>query len=1482
MLQATGNNIRLGAAGVLVVCLGLLGAVLPASVSYGQTTIWPKFRHNLQNTAQSPFTGPALPGVSWQVDTGSNIVSSAAIGRDGVSYVGTFAGDLYAINPDGTERWVFDLGANSILSSPAIDDEGFIYFGADNNIFYALDPAGALAWNFAADGPVRSSPAVLDNVAYFGTENGSVYAVVDEGGTGEPIWQFFPTGRNNPGAFFSSPAIRSIPSQEVLTVFIGSADGVLYAIEGFSGEQLWTFQTGGPIESSPTVDGNGTVFVGSQDGNVYAVNDGQLQWQTRIGSAVQSSPALSDGTLYVGADNGNLYALNSANGAILWNFPTGDAVFSSPAVGDDGTIYVGSDDGNLYAVRPNGQLLWDIPLGQTIASSPSISSDPIGKNTGRPGANTIIVSTFEGTIFAVGPAAPRLIIESIEPSTIPTLDIGEALTYTITVVDQGGTPVAGAAVDVNDGLLEATFTRSPTDANGQITYRTVAPDGRPDGRYDLTFVARANGFENSDPVVRQVDVVDQTPPQLAIQSITPSGIPELDVGGSIVYTITVVDRDTNEPVTGAVVDVDDEIQGRVLTTAPTDANGQTRYQAVVPNGTADGRYTLSFVARAGDFIDSGPVNRQIDVVNRAPGLAVEPAAVDFSLMLLGDTSNRAVSIRNTGNQQLNVDVVQITGGDAGDFSLPQLNLPLNIAPNGSVNITLGFTPSRRGQRNAVLEVDSDGGMMNVPLSGEGAAPGIGVEPGALAFGTVDVGAMADETVAITNTGNASLTINGVSIGGADGAAFTVVSGGGQRVLAPGGTHNVGVRFAPQRAGGHTASLDIDSDATDDAGTPIGVRQVPLTGEGMIVAMPALTATPDILQYGEIILGTTSGEQGAAIDNTGNVDLNIQIALVGADAGAFAIVRGGGAGVLAPADPPRDLAVVFTPTRLGEHEAAVRILWDGSQTLIQLRGTGVAASIEEPQADPANDGAQVGIRVAVPPGFTPATRQLFFRLGGETTYRQVDMQENAAGALEGVIPPQFVTERGLEYYVLLANAAATLTFPAVDPENNPIILSVAVETIQVGGVFQPAVYRMVSVPLVLAGAAVQNLVDDYGPPDPAEWRVLRWQSAEEVYQEVPRSVTGGPRFSPGQAVWLITRAGQSFDVIDGTSVDTSEPFVIVLPPGWSQIAVPFAFPVAVSSIIGMEAVQGPYFYDGTEYQPNQTVLLPWEGYFVLNPGAAPVTLLVPPVELTSAAGKQSGPDDLFPEAGYVMQLRASVPDHRWRDTQNYVGFADAATIQPEAFNLPEPPPIGDHLRLSILDDGQHHISRFAPPDGGGQQWDLEIEAVLQDEIRFAPKTVRVALAERGQRPDGFDLYVFDRDLGRVLSIENGAFEVVLTAEYPVRHLSLVLGTTAFAEAHSEGASLTPTEFVLEANYPNPFNPETVIRYGLNQQSDVDLAIYNVLGQRVRTLVAAEQNSGRYEVVWDGLDDAGRPAASGVYIYQLRAGSFLDSQTMLLVR
>jgi hypothetical protein len=95
-------------------------------------------------------------------------------------------------------------------------------------------------------------------------------------------------------------------------------------------------------------------------------------------------------------------------------------------------------------------------------------------------------------------------------------------------------------------------------------------------------------------------------------------------------------------------------------------------------------------------------------------------------------------------------------------------------------------------------------------------------------------------------------------------------------------------------------------------------------------------------------------------------------------------------------------------------------------------------------------------------------------------------------------------------------------------------------------------------------------------------------------------------------------------------------------------------------------------------------------------------------------------------------------------------------------------------------------------------------------------------------------------------------------------------------------LPPQTFRLMQNSPNPFNPATTIAFELPQSADVDVAVYNLVGQRLRTLVRENKAPGRYQVVWDGKDDSGRDVSSGVYFYRYHAGEFWASRRMLLIR
>jgi hypothetical protein len=92
----------------------------------------------------------------------------------------------------------------------------------------------------------------------------------------------------------------------------------------------------------------------------------------------------------------------------------------------------------------------------------------------------------------------------------------------------------------------------------------------------------------------------------------------------------------------------------------------------------------------------------------------------------------------------------------------------------------------------------------------------------------------------------------------------------------------------------------------------------------------------------------------------------------------------------------------------------------------------------------------------------------------------------------------------------------------------------------------------------------------------------------------------------------------------------------------------------------------------------------------------------------------------------------------------------------------------------------------------------------------------------------------------------------------------------------------TQFSLSANYPNPFNPETRIGYFLPRAAHVKLEIFNILGQRIKTIVDEDQTMGEKEAKWDGTNEQGEHVTSGVYLYRLQAKDFVQTKKMVLMK
>ena len=112
--------------------------------------------------------------------------------------------------------------------------------------------------------------------------------------------------------------------------------------------------------------------------------------------------------------------------------------------------------------------------------------------------------------------------------------------------------------------------------------------------------------------------------------------------------------------------------------------------------------------------------------------------------------------------------------------------------------------------------------------------------------------------------------------------------------------------------------------------------------------------------------------------------------------------------------------------------------------------------------------------------------------------------------------------------------------------------------------------------------------------------------------------------------------------------------------------------------------------------------------------------------------------------------------------------------------------------------------------------------------------------------------------------------------------IVLPQAATETAIAEAAGVVPAEFALAQNFPNPFNPSTTIAFQLPLASQVELAIYSISGQRVRTLISGFLPAGHHRLQWDGRNERGAPVASGAYLYQLSAGDFVATRQLTLLK
>lgn len=741
------------------------------------------------------------------------------------------------------------------------------------------------------------------------------------------------------------------------------------------------------------------------------------------------------------------------------------------------------------------------------------------------------------------------------------------------------------------------------------------------------------------------------------------------------------------------------------------------------------------------------------------------------------------------------------------------------------------------------------------------APILNIVTPSIDFGSVAVGNTSNRNVTLSNPSTTRLAVYNLILEGPAANEYTFA--GNVSAIQPQQTVDLELTFSPLSPGIKNAIIIIESEATSTPDTVL------ISGTGGTVS---LSLSADTLDFGTLDVNI-SAELVLTISNTGSQSILISdILITGLNSNEFGLI-----GQLQDSIPPsdsRNIRVIYTPSSPGSKIAELSILSNspGSPDNVVLLGNAISAIVVELPV-PASLGQNTTLNVTPPEGFEVTSNQFFYKRTGEIEFQSSTMTLSGENFIAS-IPPAFSTIRGIQYYLEFSDGITIVTFPSNNPQSNPASIPVNISQINYPMALEPSEYSMLSIPLLLSDPSISAvLLDDYGSYDNRIWRILHWDEPSNEYLEFPNLTKD---FLPGNGFWLIHRDGRTFNIQNAVSVQSIGDYTVTVNPGWNQIANPFAFPVDWLTIENSQLVDSPVRWNVEllDYEYEQLVLNPWEGYWVFNPTSQNINLFIPPIESSGDSPLHKVPEISSSEE-FIIQIRSRLENTKYQDNQNFIGMISAADNKHHK-NLLEAPPITNDLRLSIIDNNKKYAKNIVQVNSSGAAWNLALLTTHKN------KNVYLDLEDLYGFPEEFQMWLLDLNKQVAVPVQNN-IAVLNSGNAEQINLQVIIGTEEFAKHQAGSIQLTPVDYALYQNYPNPFNPSTMIEYNLREKSTVTLEIFDVLGRKIHTLVANEiQNAGRHSILWEGRNLTGKPVSSGVYIYQLRANNFVESRKMILLR
>jgi outer membrane protein assembly factor BamB len=364
---------------VLILAITLAATYMGAfAAPQAERAAWPLFRGNPLQTGVAAAPLPDKLEILWKFETGDAVEGAAAI-ADGVVYVGSLDGNLYALDlKTGEKKWSYKAAP---IDAPASVHDGLVYIGDSDGFFHCVDASGKKKWTFESGADIKTGANFAGDLVLFGSSDEHLYCLDKNG---KEKWKFNVAG----GPVLGTPVVVDGHT------FAAGCDSTLHVLDVASGKEKDKLDLGGQVGASVAVIRN-HLYVGTMTNQVLGIDwkKPALDWKFEPQEKAQpffASAAVTDELVIAGSRDKLVHALVRADGEEKWAFPTNGKVDSSPVVAGE-RVYVGSMDGKLYVLNlGKGTLEQKIDLHAPISASPAVSG-------GR-----LVIGTEKGVVYCLG------------------------------------------------------------------------------------------------------------------------------------------------------------------------------------------------------------------------------------------------------------------------------------------------------------------------------------------------------------------------------------------------------------------------------------------------------------------------------------------------------------------------------------------------------------------------------------------------------------------------------------------------------------------------------------------------------------------------------------------------------------------------------------------------------------------------------------------------------------------------------------------------------------------------------------------------------------------------------------------------------------------------------------------------------------------------------------------------------------------------